>query len=121
VIRAGSLRNRVAIQAPADPEAVGGQDTFGQVTGAWTDVPSAAPDGLWGANVRFLSGREALVAKQATPEATHAVTMRYGAPATPAHRLVLEDGRVLGVVSAGDPDGRRERLELVCQELVANG
>jgi head-tail adaptor len=120
-VRSGRLRHRVTIQAPADPEAEGGQDTYGQPTGPWVDLPSSAPDGKWAAEVRYLSGREGLVAKQVTPDATHAVTMRAGAPVTPAHRLVLADGRVLGVVSTGDPEGRGRQIELVCQERVDDG
>jgi head-tail adaptor len=120
-VRSGRLRHRVTIQAPADPEAEGGQDSYGQPGDQWTDVPSAAPDGKWAADVRYLSGREGLVAKQVTPDASHAVTMRSGAPVTPAHRLVLEDGRVLGIVSAGDPEGRGREIELVCQERVDDG
>jgi SPP1 family predicted phage head-tail adaptor len=111
-IRAGQLRHRVTLQAPPDPEADAGQDSYGQPEGAWTEV------GVYWADVRFLAGREAIAAKQVQAEATHAVTMRHGAPVTPQSRLVLEDGRKLGVISAGDPDGRGERIELVCQELV---
>jgi SPP1 family predicted phage head-tail adaptor len=111
-MRAGQLRHRVAIEAPAEEP-----DDVGDVRTTWAAIPSSAPDGLWAAEVKPLAGREAVVVRQLRAEATHAVTLRYGAPATPRHRLIHR-GRVLQVLSSLDVDERRRELALVCKEVL---
>lgn len=106
-MRGGQLRNVVLLQVETETK-----DRLGQPIQTWTDV------GAYRAWVRYLTGREAIIARQVVATATHAVTMRYlgpGVPITTKHRIVFR-GRNLGIVASGDPDSRLRQIDILCQE-----
>lgn len=106
-MRAGWLRHRVTIQEQA-PE----QDAYGERRSTWIDSAT-----VW-ASVEPLRGREYLEARQEQAEISHRVAMRFRPGLSPAMRLKLDSGRVLVIESVVNPLERRERLELMCRELV---
>jgi head-tail adaptor len=111
VIRAGDLRDRVTIQAPADPSTAAA-DPHGQPSEAYADVAGRA------AQVLTLSGSEVTIDEQVRAVTSHVVSLRWDpvtAAITPGHRL-LWGGRALNVVHAGDPEGRRREVQCLCQE-----
>lgn len=112
-IRAGQLRSLVRIQAGVDVV-----DTAGAVTLVYTDVPNNAI--VWAQVLPFGSGAGEVVTAEAvrTTSMFH-VTMRFRSDITEKHRLIQIHpevvNRVLQILSVADPDGRRQRLELVCE------
>ncbi len=76
-MRAGTLNERITLQRMAE-----GQDAWGQPLEGWVDVAR-----LW-ANVRFLSGVEAIKSGAETATATASVRIRKR-DVTTAHRLLI--------------------------------
>jgi SPP1 family predicted phage head-tail adaptor len=108
VIRAGGMRHRVTLQVMSEA-----QDSVGQPIQSWADV------GTFWANVREMSGREAVTARQLNAELTHAVTMRgVGATIKAATHRLVASGRVLGIESVIDAEGNGSRLELLCKAII---
>ncbi len=100
----GHLRTRLGIYIPqATPDEFGGVQTswvlFGQV---WAHIK---PKIL---SQRAESGRAAITQ-------TYLVTIRWQRD-FPERARLLWDERTLRVLTASDPDNRRERLHLVCEE-----
>lgn len=104
-MRAGTLRQRVTIQAPTVTTNERGAQTPG-----WSEVAT-----VW-ADVRTPTGRERSGDNLTVATLSHVVTMRYRAGVTAAHRLVWGD-RVLSLVATPDPDNRRRVLVCQCQEI----
>lgn len=100
----GGLRRRVAIERPDEaPDGAGGRLVGWLAAGhAWAEIAPA------GAN-------EAAVAGRLDGVATHRVTIRHRADVGGGWRLVA-GARVLRVLAAFDPDERRRRLILICEE-----
>lgn len=74
----------------------------------------------WG-SIRFANGNELL--RFATPIATGAyvVTLRYREDLRASWRLVEADtspDRILQITTFGDPDGRKEQLQVFCVEVL---
>lgn len=105
-MRAGRLRHRVEIQHPLEP-----QDATGDVVKSWEKL-----DIVW-AGRRDLSGRELFRAQQNDAEVTTEWIIRYRADVDARMRII--DGSVCyGIRSVQDPDGRGERLILLCARTV---
>jgi len=103
----GRLRHRARLQAPT-----GNADGGGGTAAGWADVAT-----VWAA-LAPLAARERLQAEQVAARATHRATIRWRAGVTAAMRLVVQ-GRVFAVRGVADPDGRRRRLEILCEEGAA--
>lgn len=104
--RIGRMRERVTIQQNS-----GTKGTRGQKAESWTDVKQ-----VW-AEVRMLSGTESQTANMNIASATHRVRIRWRSDVT--EQMRLEWGtRYLGIVSSSNPDGKRQFLELLCEEAI---
>lgn len=105
-MRAGKLRERVTIQESA----LAAADTYGAQAEVWSEV-----DTVW-AEVRMLDGSEAWKAKQAQPEATIQVVMRYTADMTTDKRLLFGTRYLypLSVVA----DVRNTEMRILCREKL---
>lgn len=107
-MQAGKLRERVTIQRE-----VVTRDSFGAEVNPWTNVATVWASVRPGASgERFIAAADQL---QAT--ITHAVRIRYREGMSPKQRLLWE-GKLLGIQSAVDPDGRKRELVLLCLEIV---
>lgn len=87
-------------------------DGFGGVLRNWQAGPR-----LWGA-IELLSTAERLRAGREDAIVTHRVTLPYRPDVTPERRLTLGLRR-FRIRSAQDPDGRRESLVCLVEELAA--
>lgn len=103
MLRAGTMRHRVTIKANTP-----GQDDYGAATESWGTVAT-----VW-AEVRGLSGSEALGSGRVQATTTYRVWMRYRSDVTPAQRLVW--GSVTLSILSVSPDNSRTMLELICEE-----
>lgn len=106
-MRAGPLRDRVRILAPADT-----RDAGGAVSTGTTQVAEVA------AAVEPLSSRERLIGAQSASRVALRVRMRYYAGLTPAYKLQHIDTDATGgvrtyeILGVWNPDGRR--IEHIC-------
>jgi SPP1 family predicted phage head-tail adaptor len=106
MLNAGDLRHRGTIQAPVNV-----RDEHGGVIQSWFDVTAR-----W-MRIEALNGKEIRNANQTASLATHRITMRFYAELTSKHR-VSANGHVYNLVSAVDPDGRREATEALGIEAI---
>jgi len=104
--QAGRLRRRVTLEAPLDVA-----DDMGGATRGWRLVAM-----LW-AEIESLRGATRLAAGRLEQTITHRVMLRWRDDVTGAMRLRL-GARVLLVHAARDPDERRARLVLDCEEIA---
>ncbi len=106
-MKAGELRHRVRIRQPKDVT-VGSTgepaDKYYDVCEAWVAI-----DGV--------TGGERKQGVQIEAGITSLVRMRYRDDVKPTMHIQL-GGRALNIVSAYDPDGRREQLHCQCREVV---
>jgi SPP1 family predicted phage head-tail adaptor len=105
-MQAGKLRHRVTLQTEALTQNTATGDTL-----TATDVAT-----LW-AGVTSSGGREFYEAKRSNPELTHQVEIRYRSDIVAGMRFLF-GSRVLRILAPIDPDGRRIRLLIMCEELV---
>lgn len=111
-IRAGQLRSLVKIQTLTETP-----DSAGAIESTYADVRGGT---VWAQVTPFGSGAGEVVTAEAlrTTSLFH-VTMRYRTDVTERSRLVQINPEVadpvLNILSVTDPDGRRRRLELVCE------
>jgi len=108
-MRGGALRRRAILQRIDLAE-----DSANGDTTAPTDIAT-----VW-AGITTSGGREFYEAKRLNPELTHQVELRYRTGIVAGMRLVVGDA-VLRVIAPIDPDGRRRKLLVMCQELVEAG
>ncbi len=101
----GAARRRLVLEAPvALSDDAGGQtETFGPVASVW-------------AQVRWRSGDERSRAGREEQVARFEITIRWRAGVNAGMRLTGQ-GATYGIISAGDPDGRRTRLSCLCEEI----
>ena len=112
-MRAGKLRHLIQLQAVTKTT-----NSHGEEVRTWpTSVTDDDATDVW-AEVKDLSGRELLIAQQASSEATVRVRTRYVAGVTPADYRILYGDRILQIVHDNNVDGRDRELELLCQEVV---
>lgn len=107
----GDLNTEGTLQKPRGRQADGGG---GYTTTGWMPVDEEAVQDL---HVEPLLGSERLRAMQTQANATHRVTIRYRDEVRASYRWLLEDGRVLHIVSPPmDPDNKHELLQMLCRE-----
>lgn len=102
----GQLRHRIGLYAPS----IVTDDIGGTIT-SW-----AFQRAIWGA-VEPKSISEVRDNGRLSVTQTYRVTVRHRDDFPPRSRLMWK-GRTLRVVAASDPDTRRERLHLICEEEV---
>ena len=100
MIKAGAMKERVLIQAPAET-----RNALGETTLDWEDAGE-----VW-ASVDGLSSREVLQAMQANVIASHKIRIRFFPTITPHHRVVWR-GKNLEVASVV------ERFDRTIHELL---
>lgn len=102
----GQLRHRIGLYTPSQIA-----DDIGGTITSWSFLRA-----IWGAvepkAISEVRENGRLVVTQ-----TYRVTVRHRADFPTRARLVWR-GRTLRVVAASDPDTRRERLHLICEEEV---
>ena len=108
-VRAGQLRHRVTLQEETEA-----QDSYGEPVGTWGNL-STNP-AIW-ARKEDLSGAELAQAQQLNAVVTTRFTVRYRADITASMRVV-HGSDSYGIESVQDPDGRQERLYLLCSRSV---
>lgn len=100
----GRLRNRLGIYVPqTTPDAMGGATTqWVFYAHCWADVSPR-------------SGGETQEHGRLAVTQSYRVIIRFREDFPERARLMWK-GRILRVVTASDPDNRRERLHLICEE-----
>jgi SPP1 family predicted phage head-tail adaptor len=106
-MRAGTLTDLVSLQEPGTV-----QDEIGQPVPGWTEVAS-----LW-ANIRYLSGIEAIRANATSSVAKVSIQIRQRAGITAAMRMVDAQGVVYKIETVLPDMQHRDRINIVC-EVVA--
>ena len=102
----GRLDQRITIQRLETT-----RDDFGGVIEGWALVAST-----WAA-VEPLQGREFIAAMAVQAESTIKVRVRYLSGVDASCRVVLDDGRVLGIVAVIDERNQHRYLQLMCKAL----
>jgi len=105
VIRAGLMRERVEVQAPAES-----RSPMGEATLAWTTIAT-----VW-ASVDGLSSREVLQAMQANVIASHKVRIRFMPAITHEHRIKWRE-RTMEIASVVERETRTMH-ELLVREAT---
>jgi SPP1 family predicted phage head-tail adaptor len=100
-LRAGDLRQRITFQQKVD--VANGRGGF---TREWVNLTSA-----WAA-VISQNGREAVINTALQGISTYRITVRWRAGITNKNRI-LYGAEELNIRSVVDPDGRRERLDIL--------
>ena len=104
---AGRMDTRVTVQRPETT-----RDAWGGVVEGWGLVAST-----WAA-VEPLTGRELFAAQATQSETTYRLTTRYMAGVTPSCRVLLDDGRVLGITAVIDLRNQHRYMQFLCRELA---
>jgi len=104
--RAGDLRRRVTLEAPADVV-----DEIGGVTRSWVVVAT-----LW-ARIETPRGATRLAAERLEQALGHRVTLRWRDDVTGGMRLRY-GARVFAIRAVRDPDESRRSLVLDCEEIA---
>lgn len=108
-MRAGLLRHRIQLQAPAS-----GQDAFGEPLVGWVNVAT-----VW-ADIRFESGMQSIKADSPVSVAKASIRIRHRAGVV-AHWRALH-GTVVFDIKAVLPDRTDKRhLDLSCETGANNG
>ena len=100
----GDLRTRLGIY-----EAVELSDAFGGSATSWP---------FWGAcwgDIKTLSTQEFPANGRVEISLTYKITIRFREN-FPERARIMHGDTLLRVITASDPDGRRERLHLMCEE-----
>jgi SPP1 family predicted phage head-tail adaptor len=106
-MRAGTLTDPVSLQEPGTV-----QDEIGQPVPGWTEVAQE-----W-ANIRYLSGIEAIRANATSSVAKVSIQIRQRAGVTAAMRMVDAQGVVYKIETVLPDMQHRDRINIVC-EVVA--
>ena len=113
-MKIAELRHLVYIQTPTTARSNRGAETI-----TWTDSAQLR------ARVRTLSGDERQRQEQIIPVAAHEVVLRWPLPTgttltTKSRLRWLVEGasRYFAILAVGEPDNRRARITLTCEELV---
>lgn len=102
----GRLDQRITIQSLTET-----RDEWGGVVEGWTTLATT-----WAA-VEPLQGREFIAAQSVQAETTIRVRVRYLAGVTASCRVLLSDGRTLGIVAVIDERSQHRFMQLMCREL----
>ena len=103
-MRAGTLTDQVSLQEPGTT-----QDAIGQPVPGWTEVAS-----LW-ANIRYLSGIEAIRSDSPASIAKVSIQIRQRAGVTAAMRMVDAQGVVFKIETVLPDMQHRDRINIVCE------
>lgn len=87
------------------------QDAYGADIPTWTTWKA-----VW-ASIEPLTGRQFLLAAQATLETTHEIRIRWQPEVTAKMRIVFE-GRTFGIETIMNVEERDRELVLMCKELT---
>lgn len=109
MLAAGKFHERVKLQAKAVT-----RNSIGEEVVAWADQAI-----VWG-DVRPVRGREFFAAAQMQATVDTVISIRFRADVVPEWRVQWR-GQPYDIRSVIDVDGRRERLELMCQSGVNDG
>ncbi|HRP23615.1 phage head closure protein [Thauera sp.] len=104
---AGRMDTRVTVQRPETT-----RDEFGGVVEGWALIAST-----WAA-VEPLTGRELFAAQATQTETTYRLTVRYMAGVDASCRVLLDDGRVLGITAVIDLRNQHRYVQFLCRELA---
>jgi SPP1 family predicted phage head-tail adaptor len=109
-MESGKLRYLVAIE-----QKTGARDGFGADQELWSTVAQVY------AGFDTLSGQELFAAQKINADVTHKITIRYRSGILAQMRVNWTDtregrNRIFDILSATDPDQRREKLELMAIE-----
>lgn len=102
-MRAGELRHLIDFEAATET-----QNEYGEPVKTWAQVGH-----MW-AKKEDLSGRELFQAQQVHAGITTQFTVRYTDALNPEMRISY-GGQFYDIKSIGDPDGRNQKLEIVCE------
>lgn len=106
----GSLRHRVTIRRIADvPDGRGGYNRD------WTTVAQDVP-----AEVISENGREALIGNVLQGISNYRITTRFIEGVMPEDQIKYGT-KELNILTAADPDGRRQRLEIRANDQTPQG
>ena len=103
----GKLRRRATVQ-----EKTYTRNSFGEEVITWATWAS-----VW-AEVRGLSGREWVEARQVAADVTTSIRVRYREGFAPTMRVVVGASTYEVAAPAMDVDGRGRELVLLCREVV---
>lgn len=103
----GARGRRFTIELPQEAP-----DGFGGVLRSWQPGPR-----VWGA-IELLTAAERIRSGRLDTIVTHRVTLPFREDVGPDRRLVL-GARRFRIRQAGDPDGRRERMQCLVEEVAA--
>lgn len=104
MLAAGRLRHQITIEQPVES-----QDAAGEPVKSWVPIPG----GITWAEKLDLTGRELFQAQQTSGEVTTQFTLRHRADID-ARMRVVHGAELYSIEAPLDPDGRRERLVLLC-------
>lgn len=113
VVKAGQLRNFVAVESKTESV-----DANGDRTETWTTFQEC-----W-ASIATGNGREFFLAKQTIADLTHILSMRFITGITADMRVRYDDpknefaSRYFNIRAVMNPDERNHMLELQCSEVV---
>lgn len=114
VVRAGTLRRRLAFQTRSTA-----QDASGQPANVWTTAFIA-----WG-DIEPMTGRELIAAAAVQSAVTHMVTVRWrpelSNPQAVAAMRILYGTRIFNIHAAMNEDERNRVVSLMCEEGLNNG
>lgn len=103
-IASGERTHRLAVRTPTEAENASGELIKTYATTKF----------IWG-RVRQLSGKEAEVARQIVPSATHEVVIPYESTVTEATQFLVR-GRTLGIESIDNRDMADIEMVCLCEE-----
>jgi SPP1 family predicted phage head-tail adaptor len=108
-LRAGGLRHRVTIQAPAVT-----RDEYGAAVTTWTDFAT----GVY-ASIEQMKAFDKAAVAATWPGADYTINLRYLPGVTGNMRVVDQDGVIYSILGRpNDVDGRHRELILTCESGV---
>lgn len=106
-MRAGQLRYKVDLEQRSATQT----GNMGSLGNTWSTVAS----GLY-ARIEPAGSTESKAGGAYVSSTTHLVTIWYRAGVVPAMMRLKYGTRLFNILAVNDPDGRRERLQLQCEE-----
>lgn len=103
----GAMNQRISLQTPSESRGTTGATllTFGALRDVWAQVLDVVP-------------QEGDEAHRVVPRKAVEVIVRYASDITPLLRVVI-GSRTFGITGVVDPDGRKRKLILHCEEQTA--
>lgn len=108
-LSAGQLNRRIRIDRPTSKK-----DAFGQPLDEWRSL------GMFWANVRFLSGAEAIKADASVSVAKASIRIRYTKSIHAGMRVVLDE-TIFNIQAVLPDEQERVHVDLVCETGANNG